>query len=380
MRPQRSQYRLGTMSEHPRTARAINFSAGPSTLPLPVLEEVQAEIVDYGGTGMSMIEMSHRSAPYASVHGGAITLLRDLFAVPDDFDVLFIQGGATMQFGMVPLNLLTGSSVGAYVDTGAWATKAFEDAAHHGDVYEAWSGRDIGYTRIPRAAEFSLRRSTRYVHITSNETIGGIEYKQWPDVPVPLVADMSSDLLSRPSPGERFDVVYGGVQKNLAPAGLALVFIRRSALERTQRDLASYFRYDVHASKDSMYNTPPVFPIYVMEKVLRWMRDRGGLPAMEAAAAARADLLYGTIDESDGFYINPVEVASRSNMNVVFRLSDHTLEPLFLSAAAERGMIGLKGHRSVGGCRASIYNAMPMTGVEALCDFMVEFQDSADLH
>jgi len=346
-------------------------------LPLPVLEEVQAEIVDYGSTGMSIIEMSHRSPPYELIHRGAITLLRDLFAVPDDFEVLFIQGGATMQFGMLPMNLLTGSSAGAYVDTGAWATKAFDDAAHHGDVYEAWSGRDIGYTRMPAAAEFSLRGDTRYVHLTSNETIGGIQYKEWPDVAVPLVADMSSDLLSRRVPWDRFDVVYGGVQKNLAPAGLALVFIRRSALRHTQRDLAPYFRYDVHASKDSMYNTPPVFPIYVMEKVLHWMRDRGGLPAMEAAADARADLLYRTIDGSDGFYTNPVEAASRSNMNVVFRLSDDALELQFVTAAAERGMVGLKGHRSVGGCRASVYNAMPMAGVEALCEFMADFQKSA---
>jgi len=182
--------------------------------------------------------------------------------------------------------------------------------------------------------------------------------------------------LSRRVPWERFDVVYGGVQKNVAPAGLALVFIRRSALQHTQRDLASYFRYDVHASKDSMYNTPPVFPIYVMEKVLRWIQDRGGLPAMEAAADARAGLLYQTIDESEGFYTNPVEGASRSNMNVVFRLSDHDLEPQFVAIASERGMVGLKGHRSVGGCRASIYNAMPMAGVEALCEFMADFQES----
>ena len=364
------------MPEQPASPRVFNFSAGPSTLPLAVLEEVQAEIVDFGNAGMSIIEMSHRSPPYELVHRGAITLLRDLLAVPDDFEVLFIQGGATMQFGMLPLNLLTGSSAGAYVDTGAWATKAFADAAHHGDVYEAWSGRDIGYTRMPQAAELSLRSATRYVHLTSNETIGGVQYKEWPDVAESLVADMSSDLLSRRVPWERFDVVYGGVQKNVAPAGLALVFIRRSALEHTQRDLASYFRYDVHASKDSMYNTPPVFPIYVMEKVLRWVHARGGLPAMEAAADDRADLLYRTIDESDGFYTNPVEVASRSNMNVVFRLSDHDLESQFVAVASGRGMVGLKGHRSVGGCRASIYNAMPMAGVEALCEFMADFQES----
>jgi phosphoserine aminotransferase len=320
--------------------------------------------------------MSHRSGPYAAVHHGAIALIRDLFAVPDEFEVLFIQGGATLQFGMVPMNLLTGSSTGAYVDTGAWASKAFNDAGHHGDVYEAWSGRAIGYSRTPEAAALSIRDDTRYVHVTSNETIGGIQYRAWPDIAVPLVADMSSDLFSRPIPWERFDVVYGGVQKNLAPAGLALVFIRRSTLERTQRDLASYLRYDVHASKNSMHNTPPVFPIYVMEKVLRWIGDCGGLPTMAAAADARADVLYRTIDESDGFYLNPVDKGSRSNMNVVFRLSAEDLEPRFVAAAAERGMVGLKGHRSVGGCRASIYNAMPMSGVETLHEFMVDFQRS----
>jgi phosphoserine aminotransferase len=345
-------------------------------LPLSVLEEVRDEIADYRSTGMSMIEMSHRSGPYESVHHGAMALIRELFAVPDEFEVLLIQGGATMQFGMVPMNLLTGSSTGAYVDTGAWASKAFNDAGHHGDVYEAWSGRAIGYDRTPETAELSIRDDTRYVHVTSNETIGGIQYKAWPDVGVPLVADMSSDLFSRAIPWERFDLVYGGVQKNLAPAGLALVFVRRSTLEHTERDLASYFRYDVHASKNSMYNTPPVFPIYVMEKVLRWIRDCGGLPAMAAAADARADVLYRTIDESDGFYLNPVDVGSRSNMNVVFRLSAEDLEPQFVAAAAERGMVGLKGHRSVGGCRASIYNAMPMSGVETLCEFMFDFQRS----
>ncbi len=224
-----------------------------------------------------------------------------------------------------------------------------------------------------RASEIDLRDNTRYLHITSNETIGGIQYKDWPDVPVPLVADMSSDIMSRPIPWERFDVVYGGVQKNLAPAGLALVIIRRSAMESTNRDLASYFRYDVHAAKGSMYNTPPVFPIYVMEKVLRWVEERGGLPAMKAAADARASLLYAAIDDSDGFYTNPVEPDSRSNMNVVFRLADESLEASFIAAAGERGMVGLKGHRRVGGCRASLYNAMPLAGVEALCELMTDF-------
>jgi phosphoserine aminotransferase len=210
--------------------------------------------------------------------------------------------------------------------------------------------------------------------VTSNETIGGVQFKTWPEVEVPLVADMSSDYMSRPIPWEKFDLVYGGLQKNLAPAGAALVFIRRSILEHTNRNIAAYFRYDIHASKGSMYNTPPVFPIYVMEKVLRWMKDQGGLPAMEAAAEERAGLIYAAIDDSDGFYTNPIERSSRSNMNIVFRIADHDLEPQFVAEAADKGMPGLKGHRSVGGCRASVYNAMPIAGAEALSEFMVEFK------
>ncbi len=358
--------------------RVFNFSAGPSTLPLAVLEEVQAEFVDYRGHGMSIVEMSHRSAPYESVHRSAVHLLRELFGVPEAFDVIFIQGGATMQFGMLAMNLLTDGSKGAYVDAGAWSSKALDDGSHHGEVYSAWSGRTIGYVRVPDTGEVAIRENTRYLHVTSNETIGGVQFKEWPDVPVPLVADMSSDFMSRPIPWHRFDVVYGGVQKNLAPAGLALVFVRRSTLEHTRHDLAAYFRYDVHASKGSMHNTPPVFPIYVMEKVLRWMRDQGGLPAMEAAAELRSGLIYQTIDESGSFYVGPVEPASRSNTNIVFRIADRALESHFVEEAAARGMSGLKGHRSVGGCRASVYNAMPQAGVEALCEFMVDFQRNAD--
>ncbi|GMQ94065.1 MAG: 3-phosphoserine/phosphohydroxythreonine transaminase [Acidimicrobiia bacterium] len=353
--------------------RIFNFSAGPCTLPLTVLEEVQEEFVDYRGAGMSMVEMSHRSAPYEAVHQNATQLARDLFGTPDEFAVLFVQGGATMQFGMLAMNLLTDGSRGAYIDTGIWASKAQADGAHHGDVYTAWSGQDISYSRVPTSDELTLQESTRYLHVTSNETIGGVQFHEWPDVGVPLVADMSSDYMSRPIPWERFDLVYGGVQKNLAPAGSSLVFVRHSVLEQTRRDLASYFRYDIHASKDSMYNTPPVFPIYVMEKVLRWMRDQGGLAAMEAAAKQRAGLIYRSIDESGGFYTNPIEPASRSNMNVVFRIAENDLESRFIAEATAAGMSGLKGHRSVGGCRASVYNAMPMAGAEALSEFMVNF-------
>lgn len=357
--------------------RIFNFSAGPCTLPLAVLEEVQAELVDYRGTGMSMIEMSHRTAPYEAVHYHATELAREIYGAPADFDVLFIQGGATLQFGMLAMNLLTDGSRGAYIDTGIWATKALRDASHHGEVYIAWSGADGHYTRAPHSSELEIGDNTRYLHMTTNETIGGVQFKEWPDVAVPLVADMSSDFMSRPIPWDKFDLVYGGVQKNLAPAGAALGFIRRSILAHTRRDLASYLRYDIHASKDSMYNTPPVFTIYVMEKVLRWIRDQGGLPAMENAAARRAGLVYRTIDESGGFYTNPIEPDSRSNMNVVFRIAEPDLEPQFIAEATAGGMSGLKGHRSVGGCRASMYNAMPQAGAEALAEFMVDFQRRA---
>lgn len=346
-------------------------------LPLGVLEEVQAEFVDYRGHGMSIVEMSHRSAPYESVHRSAVHLLRELFGVPEEFDVVFIQGGATMQFGMLAMNLLTDGVKGAYVDAGAWAAKALDDASHHGEVYSAWSGRAVGYVRVPEPEELTIQENTRYLHLTSNETVGGVQFKEWPDVPVPLVADMSSDFMSRRIPWHRFDVVYGGVQKNLAPAGSALVFVRRSIFEHTRHDLASYFRYDVHASKDSMHNTPPVFPIYVMEKVLRWMKDQGGLPAMEEAADMRSGLIYQSIDESGGFYVSAVEPESRSSMSIVFQIADRELEPRFQAEAAARGLHGLKGHRSVGGCRASIYNAMPYEGVEALVSFMEDFQSGA---
>lgn len=359
--------------------RIFNFSAGPSTLPVEVLEEVRDEIVNYRGSGMSIVEMSHRSAEYDTVHRSALDLVRGVFGVPDEFEILLIQGGATLQFGMLPMNLLGEGLLGAYVDTGAWASKAISDASHHGEIYTAWSGSDHAYARVPSSSEIEIWEGTRYLHLTSNETIGGVQYREWPDVGVPLVADMSSDLLSRRIPWARFDVVYGGVQKNLAPAGVAIVIIRRSALEAAETNLAAYFRYGAHAERCSLYNTPPVFSIYVMEKVLRWITARGGVPAMEAAADEKAGMLYDAIDLSDGFYASPVGADSRSRMNVVFRIADPDLESRFVADAAERGLSGLKGHRSVGGIRASVYNAMPVEGVEALVAFMADFRTSSVL-
>lgn len=354
--------------------RAVNFCAGPCTLPLEVLERAQAEFVDFGGAGMSLIEMSHRSPEYEAVHNGAIDLVRTLFALPDDFDVLFLQGGATLQFAMVPINLLGEGAAAGYVVSGSWGRQALADASHHGDAYSAWSGEDGGFTRMPAATEVAVRPDTRYVHVTSNETIHGIRMVDWPETDVPLVGDMSSDYLSRPIPWKRFDVVYGGAQKNLGPAGLTIVFVRRSVLEETRRDLAAYLRWDIHAGKNSLYNTPPVFAIYMMGKTLQWIEERGGLAAMEAAAIERAGLIYRAIDDSDGYYRSPVDPAARSLMNVVFRLPDEASEARFLAGAEERRMLNLKGHRSVGGIRASLYNAMPISGVEALASYMESFR------
>jgi phosphoserine aminotransferase len=353
--------------------RAYNFSAGPSILPLAVLEDVRDELVDYRDSGMSLIEMSHRGAHYEQVHHDTMNLARDVFALPDDFDVLLLQGGATLQFAMVPANLLGPGQRAAVARTGSWSKKALADAERYGEVYIAWDGMPEDYTRTPAPNEFDLRDDTRYLHICSNETIQGVRFVEFPDVSVPVVADMSSDIATRELPWERFDLVYGGVQKNLGPAGLALVFVRRSLLEGMREDLGAYLRYGVHAGADSLYNTPPVFSVWVTSKVLRWIRDSGGLKAMTAAAERKAGTLYEVIDRSDGFYRCPAEPASRSLTNVVFRLPNGELEAQFLAEASEAEFVGLKGHRSVGGCRASLYNAMPQDGADALAAFMDDF-------
>ncbi|MDH3376463.1 MAG: 3-phosphoserine/phosphohydroxythreonine transaminase [Gammaproteobacteria bacterium] len=355
------------------TKRVHNFCAGPCTLPLEVLEEAQAEFVNYHGSGMSLIEMSHRGKHYDAVHSETMRLALEVYEAPDDFDVLFIQGGATLQFAMVPMNLLRPGWKAGYINSGSWGKGAIVDGKMHGDIYTAWDGADDNYMRMPASSEIQLQDRTRYLHVTSNETIGGVHMVEWPDVEVPLVGDMSSDYMSRPIPWNKFDIVYGGVQKNLGPAGMAIVFVRKAILEDTNRDIARYLRYDVHQDKQSLFNTPPVFAIYMAGKVLNWMQAQGGLSAIEAAAAAKAAKLYGVIDSSGGYYRCPVNVACRSHMNVVFRLPSEELEAKFLADAGDQDLLNLKGHRSVGGCRASIYNAMPMDGVMALCAFMEEY-------
>lgn len=354
--------------------RIHNFCAGPCTLPLEVLEEAQQEFVDYQNAGMSLIEMSHRSAEYDAVHMEAIALAREVFNVPDTFAVLFLQGGATLQFSMIPMNLLKAGQKGAYVGTGSWASGAFKDAQHYGDCYLAWDGKETGYVEMPGNEQIQLQDNTRYLHVTSNETIGGIRLINWPDVDVPLIGDMSSDYMSRAIPWEKFDVVYGGAQKNLGPAGASIIFIRHSVLADCNTNIGTYLQYGVHASKDSLVNTPPVFAIYMIGKVLKWMKAKGGLAVIEQQAAEKSAQLYAAIDNSNGWYNCPVSTAHRSHMNVVFRLPSEDLEKKFLAEADAAGMKNLKGHRSVGGCRASIYNAMPKASVAALADFMQQFQ------
>jgi phosphoserine aminotransferase len=356
--------------------RAHNFGAGPCTLPLEVLEEVQAEFLDFEGTGMSLIEMSHRSPEYEAVHDAALGLAREVAEVPDDFEVLFVQGGATLQFAMVAINLLAPEQKAGYVVSGSWGKRALEDAGPHGDVYSAWDGKLDSYTRMPRSAEIDVRADTRYVHVTTNETIGGIRMVDIPELGVPLVADMSSEYLARPVDWRLYDLVYGGVQKNLAPSGMAVIYVRRSVLDSARKDLGSFLRYSWHAETRSLGHTPPMFSIYVMGKVLALMKQGGGIRAVEKTAAEKAAVLYGVIDQSAGFYRNPVDPAVRSHMNIVFRLPEEALEKEFLAASEKAGMVGLKGHRSVGGLRASLYYALPMASVEFLATFMTDFQSS----
>jgi phosphoserine aminotransferase len=357
--------------------RVHNFGAGPCTLPVDVLEEAAEEMLDFAGTGMSVIELSHRSDAYDAVHREALRLTRSVSGAPEDVDILFIQGGATLQFGMIPMNLAGPEVPVGFVSSGSWGRAAFEDAALVSDAYIAWDGAPSGYRTMPGPGEIELREGTRYLHICTNETIGGIRMVDFPDVDVPLVADMSSEYLARRIDWSRHDVVFGGVQKNLAPAGMAVVFIRRSLLDGLPGGLPKYLRYGWHAKADSLANTPPMFSIYMMGKVLAEIEAAGGIEGLERRSAEKAGMVYRVIDESDGFYRNPVDERVRSHMNVVFRLPTEALEREFISEASSAGLIGLKGHRSVGGCRASLYAALSSESVARLVDFMVDFRSRA---
>lgn len=353
-------------------SRKINFYAGPSTLPVDVLAELKENIDEYQGMGLSLIETSHRSKEYDAVHNEAISLFRELLNIPEDYHVLFLGGGATLQFSMVPMNFLPAGRSCDFTLTGTWASKAYADTKKVGKVEVLFDGKDSGYTTLPESLE--VHKDAAYLHITSNETIGGLQWQKWPEAGnVPIIADMSSDILSRPLPVEKFAMIYAGAQKNLGPAGVTIAIIRKDLLERCPDSLTAYLNYRTHADKNSLYNTPPVFSIYAMMHVLRWVKKQGGAEAMDRLSREKAAIIYNIIDESNGFYTCPVEEKSRSRMNIVFRLKNEDMEKTFIAEAGKRDMLGLKGHRVVGGCRASIYNSMPKEGVQQLADFMKEF-------
>ena len=356
--------------------RVYNFSAGPAALPETVLRQAAAELLDWHGSGMSVMEMSHRGKEFISIANEAEALLRELLAVPANYKVLFMQGGAIGENAIVPMNLLRGKASIDFVDTGEWSKKSIKEAKKYTRANVVASSADTGYDRVPPRADWQLDPDAAYVHICSNETIGGVEYAFTPDVgKVPLVADMSSNLLSRPVDVARYGLIYGGAQKNIGPAGLTIVIVRDDLLGQALPATPSAFDYRTVADNDSMYNTPPTYAIYVAGLVFNWIKARGGLAAMEAHNRAKAALLYDFLDATD-FYRSPVQRDCRSLMNVPFKLKDESLDAAFLKGAEAQGMVQLKGHRSVGGMRASIYNAMPMEGVQALVAYMKAFAQS----
>jgi len=354
-------------------SRIYNFSAGPAMLPEEVLQQAREEMLEWQGSGMAVMEMSHRGKEFMSIAAQAEADLRELLAIPANYKVLFLQGGASSQFAMVPLNLLQGKSGADYINTGMWSKKAIAEAKRFCEVNVAASSEETKYTTIPPQAEWRLNADAAYVHYTPNETIGGVEFHWVPDTgDVPLVADMSSTLLSRPIDVSKFGVIYAGAQKNIGPAGLTLVIVREDLLGKAQANTPAMFDYKIHADADSMYNTPPTYAWYLAGLVFQLLKRKGGLQAMAEINKRKADKLYAAIDDS-GFYRNPVEKSSRSWMNVPFTLADANLDKTFLAEAAQAGLKTLGGHRSVGGMRASIYNAMPEAGVDALVAFMQDF-------
>ena len=367
-----------TPSHPPTIHRVFNFSAGPAILPEPVLKRVREELPAHGDTGTSVMEMSHRSAAYGEIHERALADVRDLLAIPPDFEVLFLQGGATLQFSMVPMNLSIQGRGADYVLTGSWSKKALAEARKLGPARVAASTEDADgvFRRIPAPSELDLDPEASYLHLTTNNTIFGTQWRELPETGVPLVADMSSDVLSRPVDWRRFGLAYAGAQKNLGPAGVTLIVLRKDLLARAPEDLPTMLDYRPHVAKGSRYNTPPTWSIYVTGLALAWVREQGGVEAMARRAEAKAALLYDRIDGSD-FYRGTAEPDSRSLMNVTFRLPSEELERRFLAEAERRDLVGLKGHRSVGGLRASLYNAMPIEGVERLAELMEELERRA---
>jgi phosphoserine aminotransferase len=353
-------------------SRIYNFSAGPAALPEAVLKQAQDEILDWHGAGMSVMEMSHRGKEFMSIAAQAEADLREVMAIPDNYKVLFLQGGASSQFAMVPLNLMGRTGKADYINTGSWSKKAIAEARRYGEVNViADTSADF---KAPAEADLNFSSDAAYVHYTPNETIQGVEFPYVPDTgDIPLVADMSSTILSRPMDISKFGIIYAGAQKNVGPAGLTLVIVREDLIGQAAESCPAMLNYQIHADSDSMYNTPPTYSWYLAGLVFAWLKNNGGLASMADVNKRKADALYATIDDS-GFYANPVDRACRSWMNVPFTLADAELDGKFLEEAAAAGLKTLKGHRSVGGMRASIYNAMPEAGVQALIDFMRDFE------
>ena len=355
-------------------SRAINFSAGPATLPAEVLNQAAEEMLDWHGSGQSVMEMSHRGKEFISIAEAAEADLRELMAIPANYKVLFLQGGATLQFEMIPINLLRGKGTADYVNTGEWAKKAIKEAARFCDVKVVASSEDKNFTYAPSQSLWKLNKKAAYVHYTANETIGGVEFHWTPDTgDVPLVCDMSSNILSKPVDVAKYGLIYAGAQKNIGPAGLTIVIVRDDLIGKAVPLPPSMLDYKVHADNDSMVNTPPTYAIYIAGLVFKWLKKHGGLAAMQKQNIEKANLLYNFLDQSQ-FFKNPVRIDDRSRMNVPFTLKDEALDEEFLKGAKARGMVQLKGHRSVGGMRASIYNAMPVDGVRALVDYMRDFE------
>jgi len=356
------------------TDRIFNFSAGPAVLPVPVLEEAQRDMVSLPGVGMSVMEISHRSKTFDDIIGRTEASLRDLLKIPSNYHVLFLQGGASLQFSMVPMNFLPADSSADYILTGSWGKKALKEAKKVGAVNVAATMADGGFTRVPSSDEISLSPHAAYVHITSNETIEGVQWKREPNVgDVPLVVDSSSDILSRKLDVSKYALIYAGAQKNMGPSGVTLVILHDDLLQRIPENMPTMLDYGVHVQNKSLYNTPNTWGIYIMGLVCKWLQDLGGLAGMEQQNDEKAQLLYDAIDATD-FYRGHADVDCRSTMNVTFRLPAEELDKKFVAEATAQGLDGLKGHRSVGGIRASIYNAFPRAGVEALVSFMKDFE------
>ncbi|NMB89693.1 MAG: 3-phosphoserine/phosphohydroxythreonine transaminase [Chloroflexi bacterium] len=356
--------------------RAHNFNAGPSILPLPVLEQAQAELLDYQGTGMSVMEMSHRSKEFESIITTAEADLRELLGIPANYKVMFLQGGASLEFAMIPMNLLPAGSSADYIITGAWSRTSYKEASKVSSPRVAFSGEADNFSRLPAAGEFNFDPQAAYIHYCHNETIHGVEFKNEvvPPDGVELVCDMSSDFVSQPVDVSKFGMIYGGAQKNAGPAGVTIVILREDLLARVPEKLPTLLNYKVLAESGSLHNTPPCFAIYVTGLVFKWIKSLGGLPAIYQRNQEKANLIYNVIDNSGGFYRGHAAPAARSIMNVPFRMVSEELEAQFVKESKGAGMVGLKGHRSVGGLRASLYNALPVESAQALADFMQDFQ------